>query len=267
MPGFEGCNAMAAHEFCIPKEGLRGQVDVRAHQYLKDSLDLMPGFRCLQVPGDGNCLPHSVSRAILGTELLYHSLRWEVRDEILNNMDWYRAHWNNTYFMDEETGNEDLTSAAQESVPPENPDLGNFGMAVYTGPVHLFAMANVVQRPIVLFGDSSRPAEQSMSGVYLPLRTGARNPPLSPLFVAWANSSMNHFCAIAPTCEGGVLEEPIVVDRAALPRKQIRKVEAAGDTEDEEVIGQGRGRQRVGKDRARQSSPSLHEDACPQHMR
>lgn len=136
-----------------------------------------------------------------------------MRDELLKNLDWYRVNWNNTCFFDQESGEEDLKAAAAEAVPKQS----SYGMASFTGPIHLFAMANILQRPIVLFGDPSEGCFTTYAGVYLPLRVGPAAPPRPPVFVAWANGAKNHFCAISPTNETGSLAEPVVVDRMALP--------------------------------------------------
>ena len=52
----------------------------------------MDGFRAVTVPGDGNCLTHAASRCILGIEILYHTLRKEIRAELTRNMAWYQKH-------------------------------------------------------------------------------------------------------------------------------------------------------------------------------
>lgn len=77
---------------CPTQRTIQIFVDEHAESYLSEVLRKMDGFRAVTVPGDGNCLTHAASRCILGIEILYHTLRKEIRAELTRNMAWYQKH-------------------------------------------------------------------------------------------------------------------------------------------------------------------------------
>lgn len=44
----------------------------------------------LHVGGDGNCLVHAVSRALVGREIFWHPLREQLRRHFTSNEEWYK---------------------------------------------------------------------------------------------------------------------------------------------------------------------------------
>merc|ERR1719240_1825935 len=88
-PGWPGCEYFGQFDYALKAEEVDNFVDKSAEEFLKDELKAMPGFRTISVPGDGNCLAHAVSKALIGMELLYHALRLEIQAELRENTDWY----------------------------------------------------------------------------------------------------------------------------------------------------------------------------------
>lgn len=171
--------------------------DKRAEEFLREELALLPGFRAIGVPGDGNCLAHAMSKAMVGVELLYHALRQEVQDELRTHREWYRRQI--FPFYDDETAYEVLESAAREAVPDQW-GADAFEFAEYLGPIHVHGVANVLRRPVVLLSAPDM-WERSLAGVYLPERRGPVR------WTAEAQQSVLKAADALLTAEGGVVGE------------------------------------------------------------
>eukprot|EP00401_Gymnodinium_catenatum_P026420 CAMPEP_0117514366 /NCGR_PEP_ID=MMETSP0784-20121206/30031_1 /TAXON_ID=39447 /ORGANISM="" /LENGTH=841 /DNA_ID=CAMNT_0005310157 /DNA_START=1 /DNA_END=2526 /DNA_ORIENTATION=- len=169
MPGWVGCESFGQYDHLMNSADLDSFIDKQAEAFLRDDLAMMPGFRAIGVPGDGNCLTHAVSKAIVGMELLYHALRQEIQTELMDHAEWYRQ--TIFPFFDDETAYEQINSAAAEAVPRASGDQEMLTMAEFLGPIHIHALANVLRRPIVLI--AARPHwERALCGAYLPERLG-----------------------------------------------------------------------------------------------
>eukprot|EP00658_Telonema_sp_P-2_P028516 TRINITY_DN2183_c0_g1_i12.p1 TRINITY_DN2183_c0_g1~~TRINITY_DN2183_c0_g1_i12.p1 ORF type:complete len:832 (-),score=225.33 TRINITY_DN2183_c0_g1_i12:357-2852(-) len=167
MPMWPGCDFFGQFDCSIPADVAEPLLDKHATAFLKE--DLPAGFQCIGVPGDGNCLTHAVSKAVIGTELLYHALRLEIQAELRNNVEWYQKHV--FPFYDSESATMILMEAAEQAVPKDDVAPDTFQMAEYLGPPHIHAIANVLRRPVVLLAAKNM-WEGSLSGVYLPSRRG-----------------------------------------------------------------------------------------------
>ena len=137
----------------------------------------------VQVQGDGNCLFHSVSRALIGFETLYHVLRAKVFEELRVNRDWYVQH---LFFGAAEMFDADLRNAEQSGV--------------WAPVTHLVALANVIRRPIALLcslQDLASQPEKAGAAVYLPARLLPAQCCPHPLLLAWSSGDYNHY---VPLC-------------------------------------------------------------------
>ena len=75
---------------------MRRLVDTKAAAYLADTLETIAAcnggaagvLSPIKVEGDGSCLFHAVSRALLGTETFYHVLRRKCAEELEANKAW-----------------------------------------------------------------------------------------------------------------------------------------------------------------------------------
>ena len=145
----------------------------------------------VHVDGDGNCLFHSVSRALIGFETLYHVLRTKVFEELRLNRDWYVQH---LFFGAAEMFDADMANAEQSGV--------------WAPVTHLVALANVIRRPIALLcslADMAANAERAGSAVYLPARVAPEKCCKHPLLLAWSSAAYNHY---VPLCRNGAAGHP-----------------------------------------------------------
>eukprot|EP01043_Picozoa_sp_COSAG02_P032318 COSAG02_NODE_2154_length_9654_cov_5.613919_3_plen_1108_part_00 len=95
----------------------------------------------MSVAGDGNCMAHSISRAICGLEVFFHVLRTELLAELESNVEFYRDLSIASGFYTDDDWDRDLASAGPSQ-------MGQAGM--WMSGMHIFGMANVLRRPIFL---------------------------------------------------------------------------------------------------------------------
>ena len=95
----------------------------------------------MAVAGDGNCMAHSVSRAMTGLEVFFHVLCTELHAELSSNAEFYRDGSIASGFYTQEDWTRDLESAGPSQ-------MGQAGM--WMSGMHIFGMANVLRRPIFL---------------------------------------------------------------------------------------------------------------------
>lgn len=95
---------------------------------LIENLNLVP----FQSEGDGNCLLHAVCKAVSGKDSQFAQLREQMTQELIENEPWYRFHLH----LDDSEWNKSLEMSQGD---------GN-----YLGFEHIFALSNVLRRPILL---------------------------------------------------------------------------------------------------------------------
>ncbi|KAK3709537.1 hypothetical protein QZH41_018987 [Actinostola sp. cb2023] len=145
----------------------------------------------LHVDGDGHCLVHAISRALIGREIFWHALMTNLQKHLKDNICKYR-----TLFMDF-IGREEwdliISEAGPDFEPQDDQPLGLRN-------IHIFGLANVLHRPILLLDSvSGIQSSADYSGTFLPAlvpvdlcktKDGKRIPPLA---IAWSNSGRNHY--------------------------------------------------------------------------
>lgn len=64
-----------------------------SQQYLQDTLNIIKKFNDdeenlipVYASGDGHCLVHAISRALIGRELFWHALRINLKQHFLTNL-------------------------------------------------------------------------------------------------------------------------------------------------------------------------------------
>jgi hypothetical protein len=192
-------------DFVVRAEDATPFLDHSAAVFLKQQLDAIETCsRVRLVPlhttGDGNCLAHAISLSLIGSEILFYTLRQQLYHELLNNREFYILAF----------GSEDVyNTALQLSNRP--------GEAVE--PVCVLGFANLLRRPICLMTgrrESGKDDERfetvqdarfanHESGLYLPTRftpeecVSADGTMPGPLCIAWAGESigqMGHYVAV-----------------------------------------------------------------------
>lgn len=200
------CSKLGGRVFAIEPNLLDtagyGQDKSGSLKYLSDTLDQLAkangNKRCLvpvHADGDGHCLVHAVSRCLVGRELFWHALRVNMQTHLKTHGDKYISMLKD--FLSEEEWPEIVEEAGPDYQPPDGQPLG-------LRTVHIFALANVLHRPIILLDNLAGMEKRGeYSGIFLPsLHTpeecctqGVLN---SPIVIAWSNSAYNHFIPLVP---------------------------------------------------------------------
>ncbi|XP_041466903.1 deubiquitinating protein VCPIP1-like isoform X1 [Lytechinus variegatus] len=199
----------SAHYLCNTLEQIK--------QVNRDEEVLIP----IHADGDGHCLVHGISRALVGRELFWHALRTNLKNHFEENLDRYKNMFRD--FVDNSEWPQIIAESDPDYLPGPNEAMGLQN-------IHIFGLANILRRPIVLL-DSLSGLESfgDYSGVFLPVlstpaecsgKDGKLN---KPLCVAWSSSGRNHFIALV-----GVKGRPL----PRLPRWMLSK---AWGTSQEEV--------------------------------
>ncbi|XP_029282689.1 LOW QUALITY PROTEIN: deubiquitinating protein VCIP135 [Cottoperca gobio] len=166
--------------------------------YLHDTLEEVKkanGSReCLipvHVDGDGHCLVHAVSRALVGRELFWHALRENLKQNFKQNLDRYKALFQD--FIDAAEWEDIINECDPLFIPPEGVPLGLRN-------IHIFGLANVLHRPIILLDSlSGMRSSGDYSATFLPGlvaeeqcrgKDGKFN---KPICIAWSSSGRNHY--------------------------------------------------------------------------
>jgi hypothetical protein len=146
---------------------------------------------------------------------LYSSLRRDLSEELFSNIDFYEQALSGKY--PDDSLHAELFAAAEEADDDGAENQHGFGKEL--SPLHVFGLANLLQRPIILY---SAPQDfvNSNAGIYLPTRTGqARLPdgkPVGPLLVAWSSPEKRHFVSLIPVslCD----QDSFCIPAKTLPR-------------------------------------------------
>ncbi|XP_030630320.1 deubiquitinating protein VCIP135 [Chanos chanos] len=166
--------------------------------YLHDTLEEVKkansNKECLipvHVDGDGHCLVHAVSRALVGRELFWHALRENLKLNFKQNLDRYKALFQD--FIDTAEWEDIINECDPLFVPPEGVPLGLRN-------IHIFGLANVLHRPIILLDSlSGMRSSGDYSATFLPGlvpeeqckgKDGKFN---KPICIAWSSSGRNHY--------------------------------------------------------------------------
>lgn len=209
--------------FLIEEENLDitgyGRDKTGSLRYLYGTLDIIKDVNngeerlvAIHADGDGHCLVHAVSRALVGRELFWHALRVNLMDHFKDNLDKYKELFKDFVDIDE------WNDIIQECDPQYCPEDGEpHGLRN----IHVFGLANVLKRPIILL-DSVEGMQSSgdYSGVFLPglvkpddcrSKDGTLN---KPICIAWSSEGRNHYIPLV-----GVKGKP----PPKLPRYMIQK--------------------------------------------
>ncbi|KAI8501465.1 Deubiquitinating protein VCIP135 [Branchiostoma belcheri] len=170
-------------------------------QYLHDTLDAMKKVNDkeerlipIHADGDGHCLVHAISRALVGRELFWHALRENLKAHFIKNLDQYKALFHD--FIDSSEWDDIIEECDPDFTPRDGEPLGLRN-------IHVFGLANVLHRPIILL-DSLEGLQSSAdySGTFVPGlippekckgKDGTLN---KPLCLAWSSSGRNHYISL-----------------------------------------------------------------------
>lgn len=159
------CSKLSRYGFTIEEAYLNqpgyGR-DAAGTKYLNSTLTLLvddDGGEEVLVPlhadGDGHCLVHAVSRCLVGRELFWHSLRSQLQSHLQECLPQYQAIFKD--FIEEEEWSEIIDEAGPDYRPHDGRGLGLRN-------IHIFGLANVLHRPIILL--------DNLEGMVLSLQNG-----------------------------------------------------------------------------------------------
>ncbi|TNN32920.1 Deubiquitinating protein VCIP135 [Liparis tanakae] len=198
--------------------------------YLHDTLEEVKkangGGECLvpvHVDGDGHCLVHAVSRALVGRELFWHALRENLKQNFKQNLDCYKALFQD--FIDAAEWEDIINECDPLFVPPEGVPLGLRN-------IHIFGLANVLHRPIVLLDSlSGMRSPGDYSATFLPglvpeERCRGKDGSLNkPICIAWSSSGRNHYIPLVGVRNAAppTLPARLLPKAWGVPQELIRK--------------------------------------------
>jgi hypothetical protein len=125
---------------------------------------------------------------VFGTEVFYYPLRAKVEEELSAHKAWYLQH---VYAGSEEAHASDLADARTA--------------AAWSPTNHLYAIANVLRRPVALFAsleDMRMRASRLGTTTYLPARHPAAECVTNPLMLAWQSGDAMHYVPLCRAANG-----------------------------------------------------------------
>ncbi|XP_014261663.1 deubiquitinating protein VCIP135-like isoform X2 [Cimex lectularius] len=180
--------------------------DNAANEYLSETLTALLPYNNnmhslipLHADGDGHCLVHAISRAVVGRELFWHPLRIGLKHHFNINLEKYKSLLGN--FIN----NSEWPCIIDECEPDYKPGDGSM---VGLRNIHVFGLANLLRRPIILLDSlAGMNASADYAAVFLP----GLNPPMAcssksgqlnpPLCLAWSSAARNHYIPLVPVKE------------------------------------------------------------------
>lgn len=146
------CGILGSRAFMIEPEHIEvtgyGRDGTGSMKYLRQTLDaisksndneerLLP----IHADGDGHCLVHAVSRALIGRELFWHALRENLKMHFSERLETYQELFMD--FIDKAEWDDIIAECDPAYMPSGGEPLGLRN-------IHIFGLANVLRRPIVL---------------------------------------------------------------------------------------------------------------------
>lgn len=126
--------------------------------------------------------------------------------ELSENMPWYKSHHPEGQLLDDEAWEIEWREIVKAASPTHG---ARVGIAQFLGGIHILAMANILNRPILVLDTPTNLQQDRGSnidgcGMYLPSRRtredllAANNRCLSPIMIGWKSAVHDHFVAIVP---------------------------------------------------------------------
>ena len=146
------CGVLGDRAFLIEPDQMEVSGYGRDHtgsvSYLRETLDAIRKSNddedCIlpiHADGDGHCLVHAVSRALIGRELFWHALRANLKVHFQSNLGKYKEIFSD--FIDSCEWLDIIAECDPEFVPRDGEPMGLRN-------IHIFGLANILRRPIIL---------------------------------------------------------------------------------------------------------------------
>ena len=151
------CGILGSRAFLIEPDHIEitgyGRDRTGSLNYLKDTLEAIKksnnNQECLlpiHADGDGHCLVHALSKALIGRELFWHALRTNLKTHFQANQATYKSLFMD--FIDKDEWHDIIEECDPDYIP-------SFGEPVGLRNIHIFGLANVLHRPIILLDSIS----------------------------------------------------------------------------------------------------------------
>lgn len=151
-----------------------------------DDGDTDEHLACIEVQGDGNCLTNAASRALTGVQLFYYSMRTSIQYEIAAHLDFYRAKLGGGFVWEGEGGvREEIRNAGPRALNAE-----------WLSTLHVFALANVLRRPISLLAGRVEDCVFFVPSRFSPAECLVDGRMPGPLLLGWQTKHMDHYIAV-----------------------------------------------------------------------
>ena len=194
------CSHLADRAFLIEEQNLLipGYGKDVAVEYLQGTLQeiakvnngeerLIP----IHADGDGHCLLHAISRALVGHELFWHPLLTNLKLHFIKRQEDYQ-----NLFIDFIE-----TSEWKDIIAECDPDfVPSYGEIHGLRNIHVLGLANVLHRPIILIDSlEGMQSKGDYSGLFLPglvplEKCRNKNGKLhKPIVISWSSKGRNHF--------------------------------------------------------------------------
>lgn len=213
---FPGCAFSLGHDAARAKELVSasgyGKDESGAAEYLEDVIKQCANVVTLHVDGDGHCLLHSISRALVGKEYLWHALRAALYRYMRANRDLIKRTLVDAKAMADDEDKE-MDALVARSHVEYGKDSSFVSRERGLGTEHIFALANMLRRPILLVDSPLSPSVEAY--VFLPLLVQPEELVTRKLLViGWSNQAHAHYVPIVRL--NGAL--PATIKSAALAR-------------------------------------------------
>lgn len=145
----------------------------------------------IHADGDGHCLLHAISRALVGHELFWHPLLTNLNLHFINRQEDYK-----NLFIDfiESSEWKDIIAECDPDFVP------SYGETHGLRNIHVLGLANVLHRPIILIDSlEGMQSKGDYSGLFLPglvptekcmNKSGKLH---KPIVISWSSKGRNHF--------------------------------------------------------------------------
>lgn len=100
----------------------------------------------IHADGDGHCLVHAVSKALIGRELFWHALRENLKAHFSENLAKYQTLFSD--FIELAEWSDIIAECDPDYIPLNGESLGLRN-------IHIFALANILHRPLILLDSIS----------------------------------------------------------------------------------------------------------------
>ncbi|XP_028414019.1 tumor necrosis factor alpha-induced protein 3-like [Dendronephthya gigantea] len=187
---------------------------------------MLPKFLPLQTLGDGNCLMHAVSQCMWAVQDRRLTLRKSVYQALIEDQtDMLRKRWQfeEEQRLEKQNGSPvDCSNEQWDEDWRKTVELASTNSLNALGEIHIFVLANLLRRPILVLCDDilrgnydESLSDVNLGGIYLPLLCDSVDCVKSPVVIGY---HQGHFMALVMTEDGSATGEDMFrMNKNAVP--------------------------------------------------